>query len=56
MLHANPVTDCPQSQITIPEEEDILNGEPISEVLPGDVLREVSITYAMLKPVLGLPN
>jgi len=56
MLHANSVTDCPSSEILIPEGEDIMRAEPISDVLPGDVLREASITYALLKPILGLPN
>ena len=56
MLHENPVTDCPDSQILIPEDEEIMAAQPIIDVLPENVLREARVTHAMLKPIHGRPN
>jgi hypothetical protein len=41
LLQANDATACEEEEIMVPHPEEIKAAQPIAEVLPGDVLREV---------------
>ena len=48
LLQSNDATACEEAEILVPDPSEIEAAEPIAQVLPGDVMRQVTVIAAML--------